>query len=109
MNKEDILQKAQQENNGRDYADLEAQRRGAYRAYFIGIILILIVGIIEGIVYGRSSYGSTMAVFAMGFTAFLTKYLILHKKHELFVMLIFGASTLLWLTLWILHLCGVIV
>ena len=109
MNKEDILKQAQSENNGRDFADLEAQRKGAYRAYFLGIILIIIVGCVEGIVFNRSIYGGTMAIFAMGFTAFLTKYLTLHKKHELFVTLIYGAATLLWLVLWILHLCGVIV
>ena len=50
-----------------------------------------------------------MAVFAMGFTAFLTKYVILHKKHELLLMLVFGVGTLMWMVLWILHLCGVIV
>lgn len=49
-----------------------------------------------------------MAVFAMGFTAFLIKYLMLRKKHELFVALIYGVLTLLWLILWILQLCGVI-
>lgn len=109
MNKEDILKKAREENKGVDAADLEAQHRGAYKAYFIGVILIILVGFVEGFVFHRSNYGGTMAVFAMGFTAFLTKYITLRKKHELFVMLVFGIGTLLWMALWILHLCGVLI
>lgn len=109
MNREDILSKAQNEGRGRDVADFEAQKRGAYRAYFVGIILIILIGFVEGFVFKRSNYGGTMAIFAMGFTAFLIKYRTLRKKHELIVTLIYGAMTLLWLVLWILHLCGVII
>ena len=107
MNKEDILKMAQEENKGRDEADIEAQQRGAYRAYFVGIILIVLVNVVEGFVLDRISYGGTMAIFAMGFTAFLIKYITLRKKHELFVALMYGLFTLMWLVLWILQLCGV--
>lgn len=106
MNREDILKMAQKENKGKDVADLEAQQKGAYKAYFVGVILIILVCVVEGFVLQRSNYGGVMAVFAMGFTAFLIKYVTLRKKHELFVALIYGAMTLLWLILWILQLCG---
>ena len=108
MNKEDVLKMAQEENKGKDVADLEAQHKGAYKAYFVGIILIVLVNVIEGFVLDRISYGGTMAVFAMGFTAFLIKYMTLRKKHELFVTLVYGLFTVIWLVLWILQLCGVI-
>ena len=108
MNREEILKQAQAENNGKDVADLDAQHKGAYAAYFVGIILIVLVNLVEGFVFGRASYGGTMAVFAMGFTAFLIKYLALRKKHELFVAIAYGGFTLMWLVLWILQLCGVI-
>ena len=108
MNREDILKMAQDENKGKDVADVEAQHKGAYRAYFVGIILIIAVNIVEGFVFNRISYGGTMAIFAMGFTAFLIKYLTLRKKHELFVALTYGFFTVMWLVLWILQLCGVI-
>ena len=108
MNKEDILKMAQEENKGKDVADVEAQHKGAYKAYFVGIILIVLVNIVEGFVIGRISYGGTMAIFAMGFTAFLIKYMTLRKRHELFVALIYGLFTVMWLVLWILQLCGVI-
>ncbi len=108
MNKEEILKQAQAENNGKDVADIEAQHRGAYAAYFVGIMLIIMVNVIEGFVFGRTGYGGTMAVFAMGFTAFLIKYITLRKKHELFVAICYGGFTLMWLVLWILQLTKVI-
>ncbi|MBR1374040.1 hypothetical protein IJ556_06275, partial [bacterium] len=61
MNKDEILAKSREENNGRDFADIEAQHKGAYAAYFVGIILIIIVDIIEGFVFDRISYGCNMA------------------------------------------------
>lgn len=108
MNKEDVLKMAQQENKGKDVADLEAQQKGAYKAYFVGIILIILVNVVEGFVFDRISYGGTMAIFAMGFTAFMIKFRLRKKKHELFVTLCYGALSILWLVLWILQLCGVI-
>ena len=73
MNKEEILKMAQTENRGKDVADLDAQRRGAYFAYLIGVCLIVAVDIVEGIVLHRISFGCNMAMFVMAFVAFLTK------------------------------------
>ena len=108
MKKEDILLQAQQENNGRDMADLEAQKKGARIAYFIGIILIVLANTVEGFIFEHISYSGAMAVFAMGFTAFMVKYLTLRKKHELFVALVYGGFTVMWAVMWILQLCRVI-
>ena len=107
MNREDILAKAQNEGKGRDVADLDAQRRGAYFAYLIGICLIVVVDIVEGIVLHRISCGCNMAMFVMAFTAFIIKYRLRGKKHELFVALVYGIGAVVWTVLWILQLCGV--
>lgn len=109
MNREDILKKAQKENNGKDVADLDAQRRGAYFAYIVGVCLIILVDIVEGIVLHRISYGCNAAMFAMAFIAFLTKYRILHKRHELVVTILYGLCTAVWTVMWVLQLCGVLV
>ena len=108
MNREDILAKAQSEGRGKDVADLDAQRRGAYFAYLIGICLIVAVDIIEGIVLHRISYGCNMAMFVMACTAFTIKFRLRGKKHELFVALAYGLGAVVWTVLWILQLCGVI-
>ena len=106
VNKEDILKKAQDENRGKDVADLDAQRRGAYYAYIIGICLIIAVDIIEWIILKRISFGCNMAMFAMAFVAFITKYRIRSKKHELFVAIAYGVGAAVFMALWIVQLCG---
>ncbi len=83
MEKEEILAKAQGENKGKDVADIEAQRRGAYSAYFVGLCLICIWDLV------------------------LTKYLKQGKKHELAVTIFYGFCMVAFLVLWILQLVGV--
>lgn len=108
MNREEILKKAQAENNGRDVADIDAVHKSAYVAYIVGILLIVLVDVVEGFVFQRISYGANMAIFAMACTAFITKYRLLKKRHELFVAICWGALAVMWLVLWILQLCGVL-
>ena len=108
MNKEDVLKMAQNENKGKDVADLDAQRRGAYFAYLIGIILIIAVDIVEGIVLHRISYGCNMAMFTMACVAFITKFRIRGRKHELFVAVCYGIGTVGCAVAWVMQLCGVI-
>jgi hypothetical protein len=49
-----------------------------------------------------------MALFMMVFTAFLVKFILRKKKHELFVSLFYGIVGIGWFVLWILQLCGAI-
>lgn len=107
MEKNEILAQAQQENKGADLADLEAQRRGAYFAYLVGVFLIIIWDVVEGIVYHRVNFGGNMVLCAMAFSAFFIKFVTLKKKHELIVCLLYGAGMIAFLVLWILQLVGV--
>ena len=108
MNKEDILQKAREEGKGIDLSDIDAQKKGTYIAYMVGIIVILIWNIVEQIVYNKINFGGNMAILSMLFTAFLVKYLKLKKKHELMILILYGFGTIIFLVLWILQLIGVI-
>ena len=107
MERNEILAKAQEENKGKDVADLDAQKRGAYIAYFVGLFLIIIWDVVEGILFHHINFGGNMALFAMAFTAFLIKYISLKKKHELFVAIAYGLGTAAFTVLWILQLTGV--
>lgn len=107
MEKEQILMKAQEENKGKDIADLDAQRKGAYIAYFVGLFLIIVWDIVEGIRFHRINYGGNMALFAMASTAFAVKYVKLRKRHELIISLLYGLGATTFLVLWILQLIGV--
>ena len=107
MNREEILAKAQSENGGRDVADVEAQQKGAFAAYYVGIFLILAVELIEWLARDRFSCGAIGAIFAMGCAAFIVKYRVRRKRHELVVAICHGSMAALWLVMWILQLCGV--
>lgn len=108
MNKEELLKKAQAENNGKDYADIEAQKSGTRAAYFIAVFLVIIVDLVNGFVLGYVNHGMDFVLFTMAFVAFLTKYLKLRKRHELIVAIWWGLLALMMLVLWILQLCRVI-
>ncbi len=108
MNKDEILKRAQEEGKGKDLVDFSIQQRSAYLAYFIGIVLIMVVDVIEAIVFRKINYGSNMVLFSMCFIAFLYKFIKLKKKHELLVSLIYGCISLMFLVLWVLKLVGVI-
>lgn len=107
MNREEILKKAQEENSGKDYADIEAQKAGTRAAYFVAVLLVIIVDIVNGFVLGYVNRGMDFVLFTMAFVAFLTKYLKLRKRHELIVAIMWGLLALSMLACWILQLCGV--
>ncbi|MBQ2069981.1 MAG: hypothetical protein IJU64_04290 [Bacilli bacterium] len=107
MKKEEILLRAQEENKGRDVADLDAQRKGAYIAYFVGLFLIIVWDVVEGIRFHQINYGGNMALFAMASTAFSVKYIKIRKRHELLVALVYGLGAVTFSVLWILQLVGV--
>lgn len=107
MDKEEILAKAQQENGGADLVDKQAQKDGTWIAYFVALLCIIMVDIINGVVLHNINRGADFALFAMAFTVFLIKYIRLRKRHELFVMICWGIGTLGMLTWWILQLLGV--
>ena len=108
MNKEDILAKAQSEGKGKDYADLEAQKDGTRAAYFVGVLLVIIVDLVNGFVLHNVNRGIDFVLFSMAFAAFLVKYIKLRKRHELIVAICWGLCAVSMLVVWILQLCGVL-
>ena len=108
MNKEEILAKARQEGKGKDQADREAQKNGAWIAYIIGVILLIVVDTVNGFVLHNVNRGADFALFSMAFVLFLTKYLRLKRRHELIVTIVWGILALCMLVVWILQLTGVL-
>lgn len=108
MDRNEVLLNAQQEYNGKDLVEIEAKQVSANKALLFGILLFGVVDFVEGFILNRISYGATMAVFAIAFTAFLSKYLATKKMEELIFVVGFGAMTVLCFVIWILQLCGVV-
>ena len=107
MEKEEILMKAQQENRGADLVDKQAQKEGAWIAYFVAVLAIILVDVVNGVVLKNVNRGADFALFSMAFTAFLIKYIKLRKRHELIVTICWGVGAIGMLVWWILQLCGV--
>ncbi|MBR5620543.1 MAG: hypothetical protein IKW76_12480 [Clostridia bacterium] len=108
MNKDEILAKAQSEGKERDLPDREAQRNGAWVAYIIGVILLIVVDTVNGFVLHYVNRGADFALFSMAFVVFLIKYLRLRKRHELIIAIIWGVLSLSMLAVWIMQLTGVL-
>ena len=107
MDKETILKRAQAENRGRDEADLEAQRKGAWIAYIVGIVGMIAVNVVNGAVFGTVNHGPNCIICLMAAVAFFAKYRMLKKKHELIVAIVYGSLTLMFLAFWLLQLLKV--
>ncbi len=104
MDREAILKKAQAENRGRDAADLDAQQKGAWIGYLIGIVGMILVNIVNGTVLKTVNHGPNMVICLMACAAFFIKYRMLKKKHEGLVALIYGVLALMFLVFWLLQL-----
>ena len=108
MNREEILAKAQNEGREQDLPDREAQRSGAWVAYIVGVVLLILVDTVNGFVLHYVNRGADFALFSMAFVMFLIKYLRLRRRHELIIAIIWGVLALSMLAVWILQLAGVI-
>ena len=108
MEKEEILMKAQQENKGKDIADLEAQKKGTNIGFMVGGLAFIAIIIVELIVTGVMHYEIMGGCFVMLGVSFFVKYAHTKKKHELFVAILYTLIAIGWLTFWILRLTKVI-
>ena len=93
MNREEILEKSRQENHGQDIANLE-----------VAVCLLAVVAVTEAIKYDRMNSGIFFAVMAGCSAIFIRKYLKLHKKHELYISIVYVIAAAAFLVSWILQL-----
>ena len=107
MEKEEILAKAQKENNGVDLADRSAQKDGAWIAYIAFVILVIVVDTVNGLVLHNVNRGMDFVLFTAAFIVFLVKFIRLRKKHELIPLILWGVLSISMLVVWILQLCRV--
>ncbi len=116
MNKDQILSMAQNEGREKDLPDLEAQKSGAWIAYIIGVVLLIVVDTVNGLIVVDTvngfvlhyvNRGADFVLFSMACAVFVTKYIRLRKRHELVVAIIWGVLAASMLVVWIMQLTGV--
>ena len=107
MTKEEILEKSQNENKGKDVAEMEVIKKALMIGWVVTVCLIGVVLICNGIVLGYEDMGALFAVISGLFIVFLIKYIKLRKRHELFITIAYGIATLCFLISWIMTLARV--
>ena len=101
MEKEEILQAAQQENSGKDLADLEAQKKGANIGFAVGVFVVNLLVLIEYFITDRINVGYYVIWLAMEAALFIYKFIKLKKKHELIISIIYVVGLALAITAYV--------
>ena len=104
MNKEEILAKSKQENRGQDIANLEISKTSMQFGWVTAVCLLALVAVVEAIVYERMNAGIFFAIMAGCSAIFLNKYLKLHKRHELYIAIVYIIAAIAFFIAWILQL-----
>ncbi|MBR4121533.1 MAG: hypothetical protein IKT95_07260 [Spirochaetales bacterium] len=107
MTREEILEKSQNENKGKDFAEMEIIKKALMTGWVVTVCLVGVVLILNGVVLGYEDKGSLFAIMTGLFIVFLTKYIKLRKKHELFITIAYGIAAVAFLVSWIMTLIGV--
>ncbi len=104
MDKAEILARSKRENRGQDVASLSAARSSIMFGWIIAVCLLGVVAITEALIYDRMSWGIFFAVMAGCSAIFVSKYLKLRMRHELFIAIIDAVASAAFLIAWILQL-----
>ena len=107
MTKEEILEKSQNENKGRDVADIAVSQKSIMFGWIVTVCLTGVVAILNGIILNQESYGMFFAIMGGLFTIFLRKYIKFRRRHELFITIAYGIATLAFACSWIMTLANV--
>ena len=106
MNKNDILEKSRQENNGLDEMEQYVMAAAGKIAAKVGMFVCCIVAILQVIFTDAISFESWMIYFGILAATFIVKYAKLHSKHELWVAVLYTVLFIMFTVLFILRLVG---
>ncbi len=103
MKREEILARSQNENKGKDIADMELAKAGIRAGWIVTVCLALAAAVIDGIVFGRAAFEVLFAVMSGLAVVFFCKYAKRKKTHELIVALCYTVASVAWLVAWLLQ------
>ena len=101
MTREEILEKSRSENKNQDAFDLDVQKKSAAVAVYTAILIAIIMSIVSAIQNHNLCIEVWVVIFGMQTSLFLTKFLKMRKKHELFVALTYAIGFVVSLIYWI--------
>lgn len=107
MDKELILEKSRNENKNCDLADLNAQKTASKVGIMISWCSVALAIVLSVIFSSRIICGYAFIFCAIESGIFITKYVLLKKRHELFVSIIYVLLAVVFAVLFILQLMGI--
>jgi len=108
VNKEDILEKSRKENKNKDIAELEVIEQASNIAGRVGMLFCCVIAVLEVIFTGKPNLSTWAIYFSILATLMLVKYIKLHRKHELWITVLYIACFVGFFAAYILKLAGVI-
>ena len=72
--------------------------------WITAVCLLALVAVVEALVYGRMNSGIFFAVMAGCSAVFVSKYLKLRRRHELYIAMIYIFAAAAFFVVWILRL-----
>jgi len=106
MTKDEILEKSRKENKNKDFADLEVQKKAAVFSTLFVDFLCLIIILVRVVMNKPFNCEVLMFMCGTNATLFLTKFIKLRKKHELFVFILYTLGFVISTAAWIKQLIG---
>jgi len=106
MTKEEILAKSKTENKNQDVYDLDTQKSAAAIAVYVASILCCLLIIVKSVVSKVVPFELIMILSGMEIALFTTKFVKMHKKHELLVAIVYGVAFIVSTIAWVKQLIG---
>ena len=105
MNKEDVLKASREENNNKDFAEIEYENKAVKIAALGMIFLASIYFLLEIIINGKTNYGwySIIALFCA--VVYGYKGIKLRKKYSIFISIIWLVLTTIYTIMQIKMIC----
>ncbi len=100
MERNEILTRSRQENQGQDIANLEVFKSAVQTAWTVTICLASVICVADAFVFSRACYELLFTICTSSAVVFVCKYRVLRKKHELLLALCYCAGALSFLIAW---------
>jgi hypothetical protein len=106
MDRNDILEKSRKENRNMDEREKDAVAKAGQSAFGVGGVVCAFIILFEAVVSDFTSFSTWAVYLSMTGTAFLVKYSILRKKHELLIGLLQLALAIIFIGIYIIRMLG---
>ncbi len=108
MQKEDILELSRREHKNSDLVEQSVYKTASFVGTAAGWCAIAFVLMISGFIGHQANYGAYFIFFVIEGGIFVTKYVMLKKRHELIVSAIYCAAAIATGVLFVLSTMGVL-